>query len=122
MELTKVLALTGCPCKLMYSLANPRGCIKKVYGLGLCITFLGSTRSARLPILLDAANDGIRPEDWGGDLVEGRRGTGYIVTHVERLSRYLLTSKYRESVQIFFNTATIEMFRKIEPCLRKAWA
>ena len=31
--------------------------------------------------------------DWEGDTIEGKKSTGYIATHVERKSRYLMASK-----------------------------
>jgi IS30 family transposase len=31
--------------------------------------------------------------DWEGDTIEGKKSTGYIVTHVERKSRYFLAAK-----------------------------
>lgn len=54
-----------------------------------------------------------RVGDWEGDLVEGKKGSGYFVTHVDRTSRYLLAQKIETKQAMLFNEATISMFKPI---------
>ena len=51
--------------------------------------------------------------DWEGDLVEGKKGSGFFVTHVDRTSRYLLAQKIETKQAMLFNDATISMFKPI---------
>ena len=53
--------------------------------------------------------------DWEGDLVEGKKGSGYIVTHVDRSSRFLLTHKIDNKQALTFNRATENLFNSICP-------
>lgn len=51
--------------------------------------------------------------DWEGDLIEGKKGSGFFVTHVDRTSRYLLSQKIETKQAMLFNAATILMFKAI---------
>jgi IS30 family transposase len=51
--------------------------------------------------------------DWEGDLIEGKKGSGFIVTHVERASRYLIAKKIENKQAVLFNEATLAMFKPI---------
>ncbi len=51
--------------------------------------------------------------DWEGDLVEGKKGTGFFVTHVDRATRFLLARKINDKKSVSFNEATIEAFKTI---------
>ena len=50
--------------------------------------------------------------DREGDLVEGKKGTGFIVTHVDRTSRFLIGKKIENKQALSFNEATIKVFQK----------
>jgi len=50
----------------------------------------GRVSIAERPAIVDSRE---RFGDWEGDTVEGKKSTGYIATHVERKSRYLLAAK-----------------------------
>lgn len=49
--------------------------------------------------------------DWEGDLVEGKKGTGFFVTHVERHSRFLISRKIKNKKTASFIDATILSFK-----------
>ncbi|ATG79719.1 IS30 family transposase [Pseudoalteromonas sp. 1_2015MBL_MicDiv] len=57
--------------------------------------------------------DRSRIGDWEGDLIEGKKGSGFFVTHVDRSSRYLIAQKIETKQAESFNTATVEMFKEI---------
>ena len=57
--------------------------------------------------------------DWEGDLVEGCRGSGYIVTHVDRCSRYLIARKISNKTSEMFNQATENAFKYVSREHRK---
>lgn len=63
----------------------------------------------RPPIVEERARIG----DWEGDLIEGKRGSGFIVTHVERTSRYLIAEKIENKQATLFNEATLALFKAI---------
>lgn len=50
----------------------------------------GRVSIAERPAIVDSRE---RFGDWEGDTIEGKKSTGYIATHVERKSRYLLAAK-----------------------------
>lgn len=56
--------------------------------------------------------------DWEGDTVEGAKGKGYITTHVERKSRYLLAAKLVSKTAAETSRAIISIFRRIPARLR----
>lgn len=51
--------------------------------------------------------------DWEGDLVEGKKGTGFFVTHVDRASRFLISEQISTKHATSFNTATIKAFNSV---------
>ncbi|NOT14543.1 MAG: IS30 family transposase [Methylotenera sp.] len=57
--------------------------------------------------------------DWEGDTVEGAKGTGYITTHVERKSRYLIAKKLINKTAMVTRLATCQAFRPVPKALRK---
>jgi IS30 family transposase len=57
--------------------------------------------------------------DWESDTVEGKGRSAYLVTHVERKSRYLLAAKVSDKCAETVNRGTFRTFRKIPPKLRK---
>ena len=56
--------------------------------------------------------------DWEGDTVEGAKGTGGIVTHVERKSRYLIAGKLADKKAATFTAQSIELFIHIPSLIR----
>ncbi|ESP94957.1 IS30 family transposase [Pseudoalteromonas luteoviolacea 2ta16] len=56
--------------------------------------------------------------DWEGDLVEGKKGSGYIVTHVDRATKYLMAQKIESKTAEAFNKATLSMFMPLAPSKR----
>ena len=57
--------------------------------------------------------------DWEGDTVIGKQGTGAIVSHVERKSRYLITGKLLDKQAEPLATISIKLFKNIKASLRK---
>lgn len=57
--------------------------------------------------------------DWEGDNLEGAKGTGGLATHVERKSRYLITSKLSDKQASTMADKTIKAFKVIPRHLRK---
>ena len=49
--------------------------------------------------------------DWEGDLICGKMGTGYFVTHLERKTRYLKAKKIKNKKAESFNIATLQLFK-----------
>lgn len=64
-------------------------------------------------------DDRVRFGDWESDTVEGKGRSAYLVTHVERKSRYLLAARVGDKCAQTVNRGTFRMFRKIPPKLRK---
>jgi len=56
--------------------------------------------------------------DWEGDTVIGKQGTGAIVTHVERKSRYLMAAKLESKQAFHLTQKSIALYRKIKRSLR----
>jgi IS30 family transposase len=56
--------------------------------------------------------------DWEGDTVEGGKGTGGLMTHVERKSRYLIAGKLHDKKALSMTSESIKRFRKIPKRLR----
>jgi transposase, IS30 family len=63
--------------------------------------------------------DRIRFGDWEGDTVEGAKGSSYVVTHVERKSRYLLAGKLPDKQSLTLVLKSSKLFVKIPKRLRK---
>lgn len=55
--------------------------------------------------------------DWESDTIEGKRKRGYLVTHVERKSRYLVAARIDDKRAVTFNRGTRRAFRWIPPRL-----
>lgn len=55
-----------------------------------------------------------KPQLWEGDLVEGKINTGYIVTFVERYSRFTLATKIERKTTEQFNHAARNLFAEID--------
>jgi transposase, IS30 family len=56
--------------------------------------------------------------DWEGDTVEGARGSGYITTHVDRKSRYLIAGKLTNKSAAVTAQAVITAYRRIPGKMR----
>ena len=56
--------------------------------------------------------------DWEGDLVEGKKGSGYIITHVDRATKYLMAQKIENKTAELFNKTTISMFITLDTSKR----
>jgi IS30 family transposase len=57
--------------------------------------------------------------DWEGDTVEGKKSSGYIATHVERKSRYLIAAKLDEKTSKAVCSASIRAFWGVPKKIRK---
>jgi len=57
--------------------------------------------------------------DWESDTMEGKGKSGYLVTHVERKSRYVVAARIDNKRAKSFNQGTRRSFRWIPSCLRK---
>lgn len=57
--------------------------------------------------------------DWEGDSVEGKKGSGGIATHVERVSRYLIARKLADKTADAMTTNSIKAFSRIAKIMRK---
>ncbi|MBN2210008.1 MAG: IS30 family transposase [Sedimentisphaerales bacterium] len=53
--------------------------------------------------------------DWEGDTVEGRKGSGFIATHVERKSRYTVAVKVADKSAQTVTRATLSAMKKLPP-------
>jgi len=58
-------------------------------------------------------NDRRRIGDWEGDTVEGRKGSGFIATHVERKARYSVAVKVADKSAETVIRATLDAMRKL---------
>jgi len=58
-------------------------------------------------------NDRKRIGDWEGDTVEGRKGSGFIATHVERKSRYTVAVKVADKSADSVTAATLKAMQKL---------
>ncbi len=68
-----------------------------------------------------AANDRTEPGHFESDTVLGKRGTGAMGTHVERMTGYLYAFKIPDRKDNAFIYATAELFRKIPKCMKKTF-
>ena len=57
--------------------------------------------------------------DWEGDTIEGKKSTGYMATHVERKSRYLIAAKLLHKKAESLNQKSIKVFWRIPKKMRK---
>lgn len=56
--------------------------------------------------------------DWEDDIMEGGKGAGGLMTHVERKSRYLIAAKLPDKKSMSMNLESIGHFRKVPKILR----
>lgn len=66
-----------------------------------------------------AANDRRRYGDWESDTVEGAKGTGLVLSHVERKSRYTRLGKLADKKAATLSAATCAIFRGLPSKLRR---
>jgi IS30 family transposase len=57
--------------------------------------------------------------DWEGDTMEGKKSTGYMATHVERKSRYLIAAKLLDKKAESLTLKSIKAFWRIPKKMRK---
>jgi IS30 family transposase len=57
--------------------------------------------------------------DWEGDTIEGKKSTGYMATHVERKSRYLIAAKLLDKKAESLTLKSINAFLRIPKKMRK---
>jgi IS30 family transposase len=57
--------------------------------------------------------------DWEGDTIEGKKSTGYMATHVERKSRYLIAAKLLDKKAESLTLKSIKIFWHIPKKMRK---
>jgi IS30 family transposase len=60
-------------------------------------------------------NERRRIGDWEGDTVEGRKGSGFIATHVERKARYTVAVKVDDKSANTVTKVTLEAMKKLPP-------
>jgi IS30 family transposase len=61
------------------------------------------------------ANERKRIGDWEGDTIEGSKGSGFIVTQVERKSRYAVAVKVEDKSAETVTKATLKKMKKLPP-------
>jgi IS30 family transposase len=61
----------------------------------------------------------VRFGDWEGDTLEGAKGKGALVTHVDRKSRYLIAAKLEDKRAATMNAQSITSFLKLPSYRRK---
>ena len=57
--------------------------------------------------------------DWEGDTIEGKKSTGYMATHVERKSRYLMAAKLTHKTAESLTLQSIKAFWRTPKKMRK---
>ena len=57
--------------------------------------------------------------DWEGDTMEGKKSTGYMATHVERKSRYLIAAKLTNKTAESLTLQSIKSFQRIPKRMRQ---
>ena len=57
--------------------------------------------------------------DWEADTIEGKKSTGYMATHVERKSRYLIVTKLDNKKAELLTSKSIKAFWRIPKTMRK---
>ena len=60
----------------------------------------------------------VRFGDWEGDTVEGGKGSGGLMTHVERRSRYLIAAKLPDKKALSMSMESIRKFKRVPKILR----
>lgn len=86
---------------------------RKRYGTGLSRTPIAGRKSIEQRPL--GAKNRTRLGHWESDTVEGRKGTGYLVTHVERKTGYVVVGLMKDKQAATLNAGTLEAFHGI-PC------
>ena len=76
----------------------------------------GRVSIAERPAIVDSRQ---RFGDWEGDTIEGKKSTGYMATHVERKSRYLIAAKLKNKRAETVTIRSRKAFRRIPKKLRK---
>lgn len=61
------------------------------------------------------ANERKRIGDWESDTIEGRKGSGYIATYVERKARYTVAAKVSDKSAETVTKMTLEAMKKLPP-------
>jgi IS30 family transposase len=56
--------------------------------------------------------------DWEGDTIEGKKSTGYMATHIERKSRYLIAAKLCDKKAESLTLQSIKAFQRIPKRMR----
>ena len=57
--------------------------------------------------------------DWEGDTVEGAKGSGGIVSHVERKSRYLIAARLSDKTASTLTSESVKAFLRVPKVMRK---
>jgi len=57
--------------------------------------------------------------DWEGDTIEGKKSTGYMVTHVERRSRFLIAAKLPDKKAASLTLESVKAFWRVPKNMRK---
>lgn len=90
-----------------------RGKYKHRYGTRKREKEREAAKKQRIDTRPEVANERKRAGDWEGDTVLGEKGTGRILTHVERLSGYLLADKIEKVKAEIVRTLTIARFQEL---------
>lgn len=76
----------------------------------------GRISIAERPSIVDTRE---RFGDWEGDTIEGKKSTGYMATHVERKSRYLIAAKLLDKKAESLTLQSIKAFQRIPKRMRQ---
>jgi len=76
----------------------------------------GRVSISERPTIVDSRE---RFGDWEGDTIEGKRSTGYMATHVERKSRYLIAAKLANKKAESLTSKSIKAFTRIPKMMRQ---
>lgn len=88
---------------------------QKRYGSGRRF-IQGRVSIAERPAIVDSRE---RFGDWEGDTIEGKKSSGYIATHVERKSRYLMAAKLVDKKADSLTMQSIRLFCGIPKKMRQ---
>jgi IS30 family transposase len=88
---------------------------QKRYGSGRRF-IQGRVGIAERPAIVDSRE---RFGDWEGDTIEGKKSSGYIATHVERKSRYLMAAKLVDKKSDSLTMQSIRLFCGIPKKMRQ---
>jgi len=76
----------------------------------------GRVSISERPTIVDSRK---RFGDWEGDTIEGKKSTGYMATHVERKSRYLIAAKLANKKAESLTSKSIKAFTRIPKKMRQ---